>query len=33
MDCDEDDTGVIGLQTEGNITIDDDVSCLVVEAT
>ena len=32
MECDEGESGVIGLQTDGDITIADDVSCLVVEA-
>jgi hypothetical protein len=33
MQCDQDDSGVIGLQTEGDITIADDIGCRVVEAS
>ena len=32
MQCDGDDTGVIGLQTEGDITISEDIDCRVVQA-
>lgn len=31
--CDDDDTGIIGLQTGGDVTIGDDVDCQVVEGS